>query len=639
MSARLFAIVGPLQGRTVTLAGDPVTLGRSSDADVQLSDRAVSRKHCTLEGGADGYRVIDLDSVHGTAVNGERIRERSLQHLDRLSIGGSQFVFVAEGRDWSPLTTAVDLADGERGDSDAYTLKLDDVLGVMTIGRPEFDEASRKARDLRILLRVTTAINSLKDPTVLQQRLLELSLEAVPARRSALVLVGADGQVTATLAHAATVSDGPVRLSRTIVERVLNERVSVMENDVSNSDALADAESVVELAIGSVLCVPLLVVDRLLGAMYLDAAESRAVFDSGHLELATAIAAVAAVALSNAWRTEWLEAENSKLRADLNLDHDMIGDSDAMQGVLGMVARVAPRDSTVLIRGESGTGKELVARAVHGNSPRRDKPFVAINCAAMPDNLLESELFGHEKGAFTGAGERKKGKIELADHGTLFLDEIGELKPGLQAKLLRVLQERELERVGGARPIKIDIRLVAATNRDLEQEVAAGNFRQDLFYRLNVIALNVPALRDRRADIPALAQHFADRFGASCGRGRLQISERAMAALSEYDWPGNVRELENAIERATVLGSGQALGRDDLPEALLERTATTATAAAAEAPSKFHDAVNAAKKDVIRRAFHAAGGSYTEAAKILDVHPNSLHRLIRNLQLKAEFEA
>ena len=213
----------------------------------------------------------------------------------------------------------------------------------------------------------------------------------------------------------------------------------------------------------------------------------------------------------------------------------------------------------MLIRGESGTGKELVARAIHRNSPRAGKPFVAINCAAVTETLLESEFFGHEKGSFTGAVAIKKGKLEAADGGTVFLDEIGELAPGLQAKLLRVLQEHEFERVGGTKTIKVDIRVIAATNRDLEAAISAGAFRQDLYYRLNVLTLETPSLRDRREDIPPLAAWFAQRFAKLTGRRIRGLSERTRACLLAYDWPGNVRELENAIERAVVLGSD---GRD-----------------------------------------------------------------------------
>src|SRR5262249_11616124 len=239
-------------------------------------------------------------------------------------------------------------------------------------------------------------------------------------------------------------------------------------------------------------------------------------------------------------------------------------------GVQEFMGRVARADATVLILGESGTGKELAARAIHRASPRSAAPFVAIHCAALAETVLESELFGHEKGAFTGALTQKKGKIEVADGGTIFLDEIGELSPAAQVKLLRALQEREIERVGGTRPIRVDIRVIAATNKNLEKEAAAGRFREDLYYRLSVVSLTMPSLRERRDDITLLANYFAARFGSKLCSRIPGISPEARAIMMRYDWPGNIRELANAIERAVVLGSGELIVPEELPEALLE---------------------------------------------------------------------
>jgi Nif-specific regulatory protein len=300
-----------------------------------------------------------------------------------------------------------------------------------------------------------------------------------------------------------------------------------------------------------------------------------------------------------------------------------------MREVYQFISRVATKDSTVLICGESGTGKELVARDIHRNSPRAQRSFVAINCAAITETLLESEMFGHEKGAFTGAVSQKKGKLETGEGGTIFLDEVGELAAPLQAKLLRVLQEREVERVGGTRPIKLDIRLIAATNRDLKEASRAGTFRQDLYYRLNVVSLRMPALRERREDIPLLANFFAARYSEKVKRRVAGVSPKARACLMRYDWPGNVRELENAIERAVVLGSAEMILPEDLPDSVLEEATP-----AGEPVTALHDGVRETKKALIERAIEQAGGNYTEAARILGVHPNHLFRLIRTLNLK-----
>jgi len=299
-----------------------------------------------------------------------------------------------------------------------------------------------------------------------------------------------------------------------------------------------------------------------------------------------------------------------------------------MQQVYHLITKVAVTDSTVLISGESGTGKELAARAVHTNSRRSAKPFVAVNCAALAESLLESELFGHEKGAFTGALNQRKGRLEFADGGTIFLDEIGELSPALQTKLLRVLQEREFERVGGNKPIKVDIRVLAATNQDLNAAIASGAFRQDLFFRLNVVELKMPALRSRVEDIPMLANYFAVKYAAKCNRRVVGISPAAQKLLQTYDWPGNVRELENAIERAVVMGSTEHILSEDLPEPLLEAGAMHTSS------SGYHDHVTSTKKQIILDAMKKSDGSYTEAAKLLGLHPNYLHRLVKNLSLK-----
>jgi transcriptional regulator with GAF, ATPase, and Fis domain len=305
-----------------------------------------------------------------------------------------------------------------------------------------------------------------------------------------------------------------------------------------------------------------------------------------------------------------------------------------MREVHALVSKVAPTEATVLVVGETGTGKELVARAVHRLSPRGSHPFVAINCAALTETLLESELFGHERGAFTGAIAQKRGKLELAEGGTVFLDEVGDMTPALQAKLLRALQEREIERVGGTRTLRIDVRVVAATNRDLARAIEAGDFREDLFYRLNVVSIALPPLRDRKEDIPLLAGYFLRRHAEKARKELRGFSAEARECLLRYDWPGNVRELGNAIERAVVLAAGDAVLPEDLPSSLVE-----AASPAAPGLGRYHEAVNEAKRAVIRRALEEAGGTFTEAARLLGVHPNYLHRLVTRLDLRREIDS
>src|ERR1700751_1782761 len=310
----------------------------------------------------------------------------------------------------------------------------------------------------------------------------------------------------------------PVQVSQTILKRVITERLAVLCDDVPSNEMFREVESLLEPRMRSVLVVPLEVQEKLLGLLYLDTSSQRARFDSGLLQLVTTLGNITALAIENARHLEKLGGENRRLHEELNLHHSMIGESKAMHDVYAFVSRVAGRDSTVMISGESGTGKELVAQAVHMNSARAEKPFVAINCAAITETLLESELFGHERGAFTGAVAHKKGKLEMSEGGTVFLDEIGELAVPMQDKLLRVLQEREFERVGGTRPIKLDVRLIAATNRDLKEASRIGSFRSDLYYRLNVVSLQMPALRERREDIALLAAFFAGQHGEKVKR-------------------------------------------------------------------------------------------------------------------------
>ena len=328
-----------------------------------------------------------------------------------------------------------------------------------------------------------------------------------------------------------------------------------------------------------------------------------------------------------------LYAENRALREELRSRHrieGIIGDSGQMIEVVSLVQRVAASEATVLIRGESGTGKELIAKAIHYASPRAARPLVRLNCAALPENLLESELFGHEKGSFTGAIANRKGRFELADTGTLFLDEIGDLPLHLQAKLLRVLQEREFERVGSSQPIKVNVRILSATHRDLESLLRAGQFREDLYYRLNVVTILVPPLRERRQDLPALMDHFLKIFAAKNGKTLRGFSREARDALLRYDYPGNVRELENLVERAVVLSRGDLIGRGDLP------LTVEAPEASGEPPAQLTAAVEGLERRMIKNALARAGGVQTRAADLLGITERALRYKLKKYGLQGE---
>ncbi len=343
--------------------------------------------------------------------------------------------------------------------------------------------------------------------------------------------------------------------------------------------------------------------------------------DPAHLE----------VVINKALERDSLREENRLLHSELDrLDRPLIGESQAMRELARTAQQAAASNATVLLRGESGTGKEILARAVHRWSPRRNRPLVTVNCVALSEELLESELFGHEKGAFTGAHQRKLGKVELSHGGTLFLDEIGDIRPALQAKLLRLIQEQEFERVGGTRPIRVDVRFVAATNTDLERAMKQGAFRQDLYYRLNVVSLTLPPLRDRKEDLEPLARHFVEKYSAELKRPAKPISPMALGLLVEYDWPGNIRELENAIERAVVLSTGPEIVPRDLP--ILQRAAHEE--APTESGAGFHEAVLGFKRELLRSTLARASGNQTRAAEVLGLQRTYLSRLLKELGIR-----
>jgi len=579
------------------------------------------------------FSIRDLGSRNGTLVNGVPVEtQREIRPGDQIYIGDSVLVFLLEEGGGHFQNNPVEFAETREFDVSPILLRAEDSVYLqpdkLVAGLPPMD---RRARDLNSLLKIATGIGGIRDQESLQWQLLGFTFDVVPAERGAVLLCDHPEEFTSTAAWDRVRGPGhPVRVSRTVVQRALQDCVGLLVSDVSGHDAFRQVKTLTELKVRSVLCVPLAVAGKVLGAIYLDSSSPTAEFDENHLQVMTAIAGIASLAFNNVRRWDQLRQENQELRSEIDVEHNMIGCSPAMRKVFEFIRRVAPIDSTILIQRESGTGKELVAHAIHRNSTRTDRPFVAINCAAIAESLLESELFGHEKGAFTGAACQKKGKMEVAEGGTLFLDEVSELAPSLQAKLLRVLQEREFERLGGTRSIKLDIRLVAATNKSLPEAVKAGAFRNDLFYRLNVVTLTMPALRERREDIPSLANHFVTKASRKCKMRVKPLSPETLTCLMSYDWPGNVRELENAIERALVLGSTDSILPDDLPEAVLE--AGTAVPASMD---KYYGTLKETKKQLVLRALQQANGSYIEAAKALGMHPNSLLRLIRNLDLKA----
>jgi len=620
---RLVGIAGPVEGGVFGLAGHDVSIGRDPSNHLPIDDPSIAARQCRIcARGGDKFEIEDLGSGGATLVNGLPVTERILIHGDEVRVGESRFVFWM----WN-----AEPAPGVDGARPCVLNEGKDCSFRIAALAPERAAAESQARcSLSALLRIGAGIQLARSAEEIAQQLLEGIFEAIPATSGGILLF--DGRsLEPSFAACRDRDAGPAaeaRSYRAIVDRARRELTGILAAGILPDQSEAAGDGAAQQP-RSVLAVPIVALGRTLGVMYLDSAVPGAPFHADHLELAGASGAILGLALENARRLEWLQLENHRLQEASGLHHEMVGGSPRMREVYQFVSKVAPTDSTVLISGESGTGKELVARAIHRNSQRAEMPFLAVNCASLSETLLESELFGHEKGAFTGAYAQKRGKLELADRGTVFLDEVGEMPPACQARLLRVIQEREFERVGGTRAIRSDIRLIAATNRDLKAAIDRGAFRTDLYHRLNVVSLTMPPLRDRREDIPLLASFFVARHGKKARRRVTGMAREALACLQAFDWPGNVRELENAIERAVVLGATELILAEDLPEAVFESLPTGTRPA-----GSYHETVRGEKARAIIAAIEQAGGSFTEAAKLLGIHPNYLHRLVRNLNLR-----
>jgi transcriptional regulator with GAF, ATPase, and Fis domain len=614
INPRLVAISG--FPREIIVGKDsPLILGRDSSSQVEVCDPAVSRKHCSVSEVSSGvFEIVDLDSRNGTFVNGTQVSRQTIQHGDRVRIGSSEFVFLTAPDDDAVLSSG---SGGHATSAELFKTMTLDLSGLPT----DASAVGRMARDLTAFFKIANVINSTRDVQTLERDLLALICEVIPAAKAAIVRrPNATEEATPSCTwNRKGLASQEMLIREELVRQATWERCAVVTAAPSE---IATAEHV--------LCVPLVGVERILGVIYLSSPACSPAFGEDQIYFVSAVSHFAAVTLEHLLKLDFLQAENQRLREEVNADATLIGESRPLKRVSEFIGRVAKGDSTVLIYGESGTGKELVARAIHANSLRSDKPFVAINCAAIPEALLENELFGHEKGAFTGAIGTKKGKFEATEDGTLFLDEIGEMVPQLQAKLLRVLQQREFERLGGNRLLPFNARVLAATNKNLERAIKSGEFRQDLYYRLNVVSIALPSLREHREDIPSLALYFANRYAAKCKRGFKGISAEARSLLMQYSWPGNVRELENAIEHAIVMGLTDEILPEDLPNALLEEQFVGMDVA------RYHNALNQTKKQLILKALDEVNGSHVEAAHLLGIHPKYLHRLIRNLNLKSE---
>jgi two-component system, NtrC family, response regulator HydG len=581
MGAELIVINGPLAGTRYAVPNGGLLIGRAPNAEIVLAEPEVAWRHCQIRQQTGRFLVSDLRTSVGTYVNGIRSAERWLEDRDQIGIGKTILMFRS----------------GEAvGTEERVAAPNGETKNVLLA-----------SCSLVFLFRALAATLGEQRSRLLQNQILRVVSDLIPAEE-ALLLLASD--CSGLLARYQAIAPQYKADFKQALSRVCTE------------GAFEDAQT-------WMIGVPLYLAGALGGALVLHVHETETRRLAAHLETLTAIASLASIGFEANREFETLKAENALLQEQIAIPSGIVGNSPAIRRLLEKVDKVAPQNTTVMITGESGTGKELVARAIHQKSPRRDRPFVAVNCAALTETLFESELFGHEKGAFTGAISLKRGRFELAQGGTIFLDEVGELVPSLQVKLLRVLQQREFERVGGTQLHPLDIRVIAATNRDLAEDVRDGRFREDLYHRLYVVILHSPALRDRKEDIPLLSSYFLQRSSERCKRHLRGISREAEEMMLQYAWPGNVRELENAIERAVVLGVSECVLPEDLPETLLE-------GAPPPAEAKYHHSVGQAKREAILEAYIQANGDYKQAARLLGLHPNYLLRLVRNLNLRDE---
>ncbi len=616
--------------------GERVRIGRAADNHVVLKDDLCSRHHAEVVPAGTGWAVQDLDSLNGSFLNDEKVRHpRPLTPGDAVRFGRAEFVFV-------PSLDRLPLHTRKSGDSDVDA-DTDPVQITRRTSRTRFLPAGAAADQtlpavpaplrpvatecVAVLYKLAVEMASAATPVELAEQVIEAMFHGTPAEVAAVLAIK-DGGDPDVIAHRFR-RGGQLtyhKVSSFVSREVLSTRQAVIAENVAADKALKDRDSLNELRAASLICAPVTAGDRVLGLLHLYSTADRTLTPDD-LEFALAAAKQLGVAWDGLLGRVGLTAENQSLKAQLKLESELVGRSPALKLVEQQIGRVAGTKATALVRGESGVGKELVARAIHFSSPRKERPLICLNCAAITETLMESELFGHEKGAFTGATERMIGKFEAADTGSIFLDEIGELTLGAQAKLLRVLEGQAFERVGGNVPIKVDVRVIAATNRPLEDAVREGRFRQDLYYRLQVVQLDVPPLRDRADDVPLLADHFLRRFARETGRRVTGFSPAAVRKLAGHTWPGNVRELRNVIERAVALGAGPVLDEADVWLSPLDLTADSRGEYRAESLAEVE------KRHVLATLEHTAWNK-SRAADILGVERSTLDRKIKAYDLK-----
>ncbi len=647
------------------VAGQTYTMGRAPSNRVVLKDDLCSREHAEVGFSGGRWRVRDLNSLNGTRVNDVRLDgEWELSPNDDVYLGRTHLLFV---EDMNQLPDVPQQKDEAKSEGVSIRKRLGQTRYVTPV--PQLSESQAEdtaagptqrhalSRDLSLLYRLALDMGSAGNYDELCRIVLDALLEAIPAEVGAILspsregegpptgissrrlqtplqpsksLRGMELEVTAQR-HRDPSLKNYIRVSDYVSNEVLDTREAVLAENVARDRYLRNRESLNDLGATSLICAPIIFDGSVLGLIHLYCTDPHKALDAEDLEFAVAVAKQLGGVIHQMQRQVSLTAENRSLREQLHVESELVGESPAIREVEQQIARVAGTNATCLIRGESGSGKELVARAIHYSSPRRDGPIVCLNCAALTETLLESELFGHEKWSFTGATEKKIGKFEAANHGTIFLDEIGEMNVGTQAKLLRILEGHPFERVGGSVPIRVDVRVVAATNQPLEQAIQEGRFRRDLFFRLQVVELRVPPLRERKSDVSILAEHFLRRFVRETGRKIRGFTPAALRKMEEYNWPGNVRELRNVIERAVALGTGPQLDVNDIWLSSLE----IGGAPALGGETLYRPvSLEEIEKDHILKTLNYTEWNKSQSATILNIERSTLDRKIKGYGLK-----
>ncbi len=536
-------------------------IGRNPDNAIVLSDALVSRIHAEIRFDGKAAVIENIGGKNPVRVNGEEVQVRTLSDGDRISIGGFELVFQCPTpQPLRIIKNGGQIQVGEEG----MTFRT----GTITVERPRLGQPPADDRELsrlNRLYRLSEELLELSDEEELYDIALTATAQETRAERGFLGL--AFNETAGTQAGLNVVrfwdpikeeKSRSLEMSETILNHITRDRRAVLVSNVP--DRFDASRTIHELKIRSFICAPIIHGDRFLGLIYVDTRDKHDQFDQSDLDFVSTVARLTGLALENIRIHSDLQVENIRMRKMIGSTGEIIGNHESIVNILRLIEKVAPRDTSILICGENGTGKEVIARAIHARSGRKDQPFVAVNCGGIPPNLVESEFFGYEKGAFTGAIQTTEGKFELAAGGTLFLDEVGEMPLDMQVKMLRALQEKRFYRVGGKKEIETDVRIISATNQDIKKAIQEARFREDLYFRLAVVTIQLPPLRDRGEDILLIAERFLSQSG-----GPIFLTPQAKECLLKYHWPGNIRELRNVLEQAIILGDGKKISPSDLP--------------------------------------------------------------------------